>query len=162
MRAKAGWSAPAQRLTHLAERAIRTEREDQEAAAFGIPVDSHVDVAQTGFDLTLDHVLDAARIPADEVLVIRHTCKEDGLRNAGALTADVVRTYTRGQLVKPSKFPQSPPRLWRHGGNVALREALGENPHAAHNYTFSCSASSAPGLRRPRSTGQKHTTIGLC
>ncbi|WP_313025343.1 GIY-YIG nuclease family protein [Mobilicoccus sp.] len=66
----------------------------------------------SGFELTLGHVLDAAQISPDDVLVIRHTYKEDGLRNAGALTPEVMRIYTRGQLVKPGKFPQNPPCWW--------------------------------------------------
>lgn len=65
-----------------------------------------------GFELTLGHILDAARIAPEDVLVIRHTYKEDGLRNVGSLTPDAVQTYTRGQLVKPGKFPQNPPRWW--------------------------------------------------
>lgn len=64
------------------------------------------------FTLTLGHILDAAGFPQEDTLVIRHTYKEDGLRAPEALTPELVRTYTRGQLVRPGKFPADPPRWW--------------------------------------------------
>lgn len=64
------------------------------------------------FELNLGHILDAAGFPQEDTLVIRHTYKEDGLRAPDALTPEGVRDYTRGQLVRPGKFPAEPPRWW--------------------------------------------------
>lgn len=63
-------------------------------------------------DLTLQNILDAAGIDTADVLVIRHTYRQDGLRNAHEATPDVVREYTRDQSMSTGKFPQAPPRLW--------------------------------------------------
>lgn len=41
----------------------------------------------------------------EDVLVIRHAYKADGLRSAADVTPDAVRAYTRGQLLKGGKFP---------------------------------------------------------
>ena len=62
-------------------------------------------------DLSLGHLLGAAGIPAADVLVIRHTYRPDGLRNAHEATPDAVREYTRAQD-SGNKIPQTPPRLW--------------------------------------------------
>lgn len=61
---------------------------------------------------TLGDVLTGAQLRPDDVLVIRHTEKKDGLRDFNAVTPDQVRRYTRGQLLKRGKFPADPPRWW--------------------------------------------------
>lgn len=61
---------------------------------------------------TLADVLHDAGLNPLDVLLIRHTYKADGLKSPKALTPELVRSYTRGQLVKPGKFPQTPPRWW--------------------------------------------------
>ncbi|MCZ2830912.1 GIY-YIG nuclease family protein [Modestobacter sp. VKM Ac-2986] len=63
-------------------------------------------------DLTLGHVLGAARLDPAEVLVVRHTYRADGLSHPQGATVDAVREYTRAQDVKGGKFPRSPPSLW--------------------------------------------------
>ncbi|WP_156160551.1 GIY-YIG nuclease family protein [Demequina soli] len=63
--------------------------------------------------LNLGNLLAAAGITdLDDVLVIRHTFKEDGLRSASALTPDSVLAYTRRQTARGVKFPRNPPRRW--------------------------------------------------
>lgn len=74
--------------------------------------DLRADEAVESGDLTLRVILDAAGIESADVLVIRHTYRLDGLRNAHQATPDVVRQYTRAQDITGSKIPKMPPRLW--------------------------------------------------
>jgi hypothetical protein len=64
-------------------------------------------------DLALGDVLQAAGIAdLSEVLVIRHTSKDSGLRDLHAVTPEAVLDYTRRQRIAPGKFPSHPPRYW--------------------------------------------------
>lgn len=59
-------------------------------------------------DLTLGHVMQACRIDASEVLVVRHTYNDDGLRR-GETSYDDVVAYAR---VQGLRFNAQQPRLW--------------------------------------------------
>jgi hypothetical protein len=64
-------------------------------------------------DLTLGHLLSAAGIQdLSEVLVIRHTYSDEGIRDSQDATVERVRHYVRQQRLATQKFPKSPPRLW--------------------------------------------------
>lgn len=58
--------------------------------------------------LSFGHILTACAIDPDDVLVIRHTYNDDGLR-PGELTAETVLAYTRRQRLR---FNATQPRLW--------------------------------------------------
>lgn len=73
---------------------------------------SRADVSAAGGHRTLAHVLEAASIPLEQTLIIRHTYNKDGLRSVRELTPELVRSYTRGQLREGGKFPADPPRWW--------------------------------------------------
>ena len=62
-------------------------------------------------DLKLGHIFAMGGI-ADfsDLLVIRHTYREDGITQASEATPAKLLTYTRGQ--KLSGFPRNPPRTW--------------------------------------------------
>jgi len=60
----------------------------------------------------LGEILEDADFVPEDVLVIRHAYKADGLRSAADVTPDTVRDYTRGQLLTGGKFPADPPRWW--------------------------------------------------
>lgn len=60
----------------------------------------------------LGQVLEDADFVPEDILVIRHAYKADGLRSAADVTPDAVRDYTRGQLITGGKFPGDPPRWW--------------------------------------------------
>jgi len=63
--------------------------------------------------LTLGDILAAAGVAdLSDVLAIRHTFKESGLRSQEEATPEKVLAYTREQLVAGGKFPARPPRLW--------------------------------------------------
>lgn len=64
-------------------------------------------------ELTMGHILTAAGIAqADDVLIIRHIFKDDGLRSSSDLTPDSVLTYTRVQDLSTVRFPSTPPPIW--------------------------------------------------
>lgn len=61
----------------------------------------------------MDHLLAAAGVVnVDDVLIIRHVYKPDGLRSSSDLTPDRVLAYTRAQDLSTSKFPNIPPSTW--------------------------------------------------
>lgn len=62
-------------------------------------------------DLTLGHVLAAAGVDLDDVVVIRHTVGGDAL-GPDDRTPDGLRRYTRSQSATLAKFPRNPPRYW--------------------------------------------------
>ena len=72
-------------------------------------------------ELTLGHVLAAARLALSDVIVLRHTYTDDGLRNRDGLTAARVLDYTRWQGIG-NKIGPNPPKLWL----VAFHPALGQ------------------------------------
>ncbi|WP_185996153.1 GIY-YIG nuclease family protein [Nocardioides campestrisoli] len=59
-------------------------------------------------DLTLGHVFDACGLDPNEVLVVRHTYNDDGLRR-GETTFENVLAYTRGQGLR---FKAEQPPVW--------------------------------------------------
>lgn len=68
--------------------------------------------------ITLDHVLTgmgADHNPAirpEDVHVIRHVFRPDGLRGPEDRTEERVLAYTRKQDISPRSFPSDPPRYW--------------------------------------------------
>lgn len=60
-------------------------------------------------DLSLGDILSIAQLDPAEVLVIRHTSSEALPRDA---SPDDVVSYTREQLIRHSKIPANPPRVW--------------------------------------------------
>lgn len=63
--------------------------------------------------LLLGHVLSALiDTPLAELLVVRHTFTDDGLKARNELTSQRVVEYTRVQDLSTLKFPASPPALW--------------------------------------------------
>jgi len=70
------------------------------------------DVSPSG-DLRLGHVFSAAGLTdLADVLVIRHTYREDAIRTPADITPTSVYDFTRGQSVSTRVFPKTPPRLW--------------------------------------------------
>lgn len=70
------------------------------------------EVSRSG-DLNLGHILTASGVAnAKDVLIIRHTYREDGLRTSSDATPANVVTYTRHQDLRSSKFPKEPPGTW--------------------------------------------------
>ncbi len=64
-------------------------------------------------DLRLGHVFDAGGLTdLSDVLVIRHTYREDAIRTPADVTPQSVLDFTRGQSVATQIFPKDPPRLW--------------------------------------------------
>lgn len=64
-------------------------------------------------ELTMGHILTAAGIAqADDVLIIRHIYKDDGLRSPSDLTPENVLRYTRIQDLSTVRFPSTPPPIW--------------------------------------------------
>jgi hypothetical protein len=64
-------------------------------------------------ELTMGHVLTVAGIAdLNDVLIIRHIYKEDGLRSPSDLTTDNVLAYTRVQDLSTLRFPSTPPATW--------------------------------------------------
>lgn len=59
-------------------------------------------------DLNLGHLMTASGVDPSEVLVVRHTYNEDGLRR-GETTLDRVIAYTREQSLR---FNAAQPRIW--------------------------------------------------
>ncbi len=66
--------------------------------------------SRTG-DLTLGHLLDAAGISLEDVVVVRHTYTRDGLETAADLTPAKLLDYTRRQG-RNNKLGRHPPRYW--------------------------------------------------
>lgn len=62
--------------------------------------------------LTLGDVLMTAGVDLEDVLVIRHTFKAEGLASPRDATAEGVITYTRRQAATGGKFPRNPPKWW--------------------------------------------------
>ncbi len=62
-------------------------------------------------ELRLGHLMVAAGVELNEVVVLRHTYTEDGLRVANDLTAEKVLSYTRRQVTK-NKLGPEPERYW--------------------------------------------------
>ena len=85
-------------------------------------------------DLRLGHLLAAAGLDFEDVLVLRHTYTADGLRSREDLTAEKLLEYTRGQGVN-NKVSRTPPRHWlvfmadgaRRSRLQVAYENLGEN-----------------------------------
>lgn len=65
---------------------------------------------RTQGDIDLGHLLIAAGLDADEILVLRHTFTTNGLRGPEDLTPPKVLAYTRSHGAR--KFPANPPRWW--------------------------------------------------
>lgn len=64
-------------------------------------------------DLRLGHIFDAAGLTdLSDVLVIRHTYREDAIRTPADVNPQSVYDFTRGQSVSTNIFPKDPPRLW--------------------------------------------------
>ncbi|WP_062310219.1 GIY-YIG nuclease family protein [Demequina rhizosphaerae] len=72
------------------------------------------DIHDSGWhgSLGLGAILGATGLDLEDVLVIRHTFKEEGLASHSDLTPAKVLAYTRRQLVKGAKFPRHPARWW--------------------------------------------------
>lgn len=64
------------------------------------------------WSLTLGDVLRAVDVDAGDVLVIRHTFKEDGLMSRAEATSERMLAYTREQGRAPGKIPATAPRWW--------------------------------------------------
>lgn len=62
--------------------------------------------------LVLGDIITALGVDLDDVLVIRHTFRPDGLRGPSDLTNEGVEAYTRIQYISPRSFPREPPRTW--------------------------------------------------
>lgn len=62
--------------------------------------------------LTLGHVLAAAGVDVDDVLVVRHTYTPSGITGPGDATVDRLTQYTRSQDLHGGKIPAVPPRWW--------------------------------------------------
>lgn len=62
-------------------------------------------------NLTLSHILAAAGVDLDEVLVVRHTYTKGGLEVPADLTPEKVLAYTRIQTIG-NKVGKTPPRTW--------------------------------------------------
>lgn len=62
--------------------------------------------------LTFGDILKSSGLDPAEVLLIRHTYKEDGLSGPAALTAGKIMSYVRAQSTVVHKFPKDPPRIW--------------------------------------------------
>lgn len=64
-------------------------------------------------DLRLGHIFDAAGLAdSSDVIVIRHTLKEDGFAVLSDVTPAKVLAYTRVQRVSTQILPKNPTRLW--------------------------------------------------
>lgn len=64
-------------------------------------------------DLRLGHVFAAAGLSdLSDVLVIRHTYREDAIRTPADVNPESVFDFTRGQSVSTQIFPKNPPRTW--------------------------------------------------
>lgn len=64
----------------------------------------------TQWRLRFGDVLRATGTDAEEVLVLRHTYRPDGLQ--APTNPERVLAYTRSQYIEPRKFPAIPPRWW--------------------------------------------------
>lgn len=64
------------------------------------------------WSLTLGDVLHAAGVDAQDVLVIRHTYKNDGLLSRTETTPERLLAYTREQSLTSGKIPATAPRWW--------------------------------------------------
>lgn len=62
--------------------------------------------------LRLADLFQAAGIAPQEVLVIRHTLKPDGLRTRAEARGPQLLPYVREQGLQNSKIPAAPPRFW--------------------------------------------------
>lgn len=62
-------------------------------------------------ELRLGHLLQAAGLEPDDVVVIRHTLTTDGLASQYEAEGPKLLTYTREQGLR-NKLGQTPPRLW--------------------------------------------------
>jgi hypothetical protein len=62
-------------------------------------------------DLTLGHIMAAAGLDLDDVVVVRHTYTAGGLESPGDLIPEKVLDYTRRQHLS-NKLGKTPPRLW--------------------------------------------------
>lgn len=62
-------------------------------------------------DLRLEHILEATGLDLDDIVILRHTYTEDGLRSPDDLTTEKVLDYTRTQGLN-NKLGKTPPRFW--------------------------------------------------
>lgn len=62
-------------------------------------------------DLRLGHILAATGVDLSDIVILRHTYNEDGLRSSSDLTPEKVLEYTREQGIN-NKLGKVPPRLW--------------------------------------------------
>lgn len=62
-------------------------------------------------DLRLEHILTATGLDLGDIVIVRHTYTDDGLRSASDLTSEKVLAYTREQGFN-NKLGKTPPRYW--------------------------------------------------
>jgi hypothetical protein len=63
-------------------------------------------------ELSLGNLFQAAGLAPQELLVIRHTLKPDGLRTRADAMGPNLLPYVREQGIRNSKLPATPPRFW--------------------------------------------------
>lgn len=63
-------------------------------------------------DLSLGNLFHAAGLAPEDVQVIRHTLKPDGLRTWADAMGPALLPYVREQGIRNSKLPPTPPRIW--------------------------------------------------
>lgn len=74
-------------------------------------MDPHLATPNLSGNLTLGTILDSAGLVRRDVVVLRHTYTEEGLRDSHDLTPETVLKYTRWQGVG-NKLGRTPPRVW--------------------------------------------------
>lgn len=62
-------------------------------------------------DLFLGHILAATGTDLNDIVILRHTYTDDGLRSRSDLTHEKVLDYTRTQGIS-NKLGKTPPRIW--------------------------------------------------